>query len=547
MGKAGMDDKPAKRIAVVGCGPRGLGALEALAARLSREGSPMSVDVYDPFRMLGAGPNFDPNESEVCRLNIPIRDIEIDPPGLTRCPPFVEWLSDAPDPDDFPQRAELGRYLEMRYADLAELGVFAITHQIMSVERARRDENGWWLLAARKWRGPYAEVLLTLGQPETAPDDQLAEWRRHAETSSGTLAQAYPAKQLQAQGADWAGKTIAIRGFALSAFDILRVLTTAQGGSFDSGRYYRSGREPERILPFSFDGRPPFPKPETEALDARFEPTAQETETFAEAIAQAAAATSQQARDLVDAALTPAVARILRHCGADAGAQAVADWLGTEWEDPGSQEVSGSRETLDDGIAMAEGARAPSIGFAVGQVWRKWQNEFRSGFNPTDTPPETAQTLIGFDEGLKRYSYGPPVASSRELQALIEAGVVSLAFSADPEIALTSAGWTLKKSDNTAEASVMIDSVLPNPDLEAVRSPLLSGLQEDGLLTPFANGYGAHTDADGSLIGKNGQSAPGLCLLGRLALGSVAAADSLHDCFGAASNRWAEGVVDRLG
>jgi len=39
----------------------------------------------------------------------------------------------------------------------------------------------------------------------------------------------------------------------------------------------------------------------------------------------------------------------------------------------------------------------------------------------------------------------------------------------------------------------------------------------------------------------------GLCLLGRLALGSVVAADSLHDCFGEASHRWAEGVVDRLG
>ncbi|MEO4041127.1 FAD/NAD(P)-binding protein [Hoeflea sp. CAU 1731] len=546
MGRAGMDDNSAKKIAVVGCGPRGLGALEALAARLSRDGSPVSVDAYDPFPMLGAGPNFDPDESEVCRLNIPIRDIEIDTPAFSRCPPFVEWLSDAPDPDDFPQRAVLGRYLWFRYTGLAELGVLAVTHQIMWVERVQRNEKGWWLLAARNWRGPYDEILLTLGQPETAPDDQLAEWRRHAGTSFGTLAKAYPAKQLQAQAADWADKTVAIRGFALSAFDILRVLTTAQGGRFDAGGYHRSGREPERILPFSLDGKPPFPKPETEALDARFALTAQETETFAKAIAKAAAATSQKARDLVDAALTPAVMRILHNCGADADAQYVADWLRKEWEDPGSQEISGSRETLNDGIAMAEGARAPSVGFAVGQVWRKWQNEFRSGFNTAETPPETAQTLIGFDEGLKRYSYGPPIASSRELVALIEAGVVSLDFAVDPDIALTAAGWTLKKADHAAEASVMIDSVLPNPDLEAVRSPLLSGLLDDGLLTPFADGFGAHTDADRTLIGRDGQKAPGLCLLGRLALGSVAAADSLHDCFGAASDRWAGGVIDRL-
>ncbi len=541
-----MDDKPGKNIAVVGCGPRGLGALEALAARLSRDGSPISVDVYDPFPMLGAGPNFDPDESEVCRLNIPIRDIEIDPPGFSRCRRFGEWIAKAPDPDDFPSRVKMGRYLETRYSDVWSYGVLAIRHQIQRVERVRRAENGWYLLSGHVWRGPYAEVLLALGQPETAPDDQLAAWIRHADTSSGTLSEAYPAKQLQIRAADWAGKTVAIRGFALSAFDILRVLTTGQGGKFNGGRYRASGREPARIAPFSFDGKPPFPKPETEALDALFSPTTQETEGFSISIAKAAIADPQQARDFVDASLIPVVGRILQACGADHGSQPISDWLGQEWENPGSQETGDSLETLKHGIAMAEGASAPTVGFAVGQVWRKWQNEFRSGFNPAETPPETADILIGFDEGLKRYSYGPPIASSRELVALIEAGVATLDFAADPEISLTSAGWTLKKAGNVLEATVMIDSVLPNPDLGAVRSSLLSGLQDDGWLTQFAEGFGAHSGADGSLIGKDGQRAPGLCLLGRLALGSVAAADSLHDCFGAASDRWAEGVVDRL-
>ena len=57
---------------------------------------------------------------------------------------------------------------------------------------------------------------------------------------------------------------------------------------------------------------------------------------------------------------------------------------------------------------------------------------------------------------------------------------------------------------------------------------------------------GARTAPDGRLIDRNEKPVPGLSLLGRLALGSVIAADSLHDCFGEASSRWADGVLRRI-
>ena len=52
--------------------------------------------------------------------------------------------------------------------------------------------------------------------------------------------------------------------------------------------------------------------------------------------------------------------------------------------------------------------------------------------------------------------------------------------------------------------------------------------------------------ADGTVVGRDGAPQAGLYLLGRLSLGSVIAADSLHDCLGAAADRWAEGVMARL-
>lgn len=541
------EEKLEPRIAVVGMGPRSLGALEALAALIGRDAAPLHVDGFDPFPVCGAGPNFDPEELSVCRLNIPMRDIEIRPPSFTRCGSFAEWLTDAPDPNTFPTRADLGRYLEARYADLKAAGRLTITHSPFRVTHVKQVEDGWMLHAADAWHGPYAEVLLSLGQPEVQPDDQLAEWQQHVDASTGTLARAYPAKRLQSKAANWAGRTVAIRGLALSAFDVLRVLTTVQGGKFDKGRYVSSGNEPARILPFSLDGRPPFPKPETEALDARFAPTCEETKAFSENIEKAATVTPQMAQKLLTEALLPVVTRILGEVENSIGASDVSDWLETEWSSPGSQETDGPLETLRAGIAIAEGTCLPTIGYTVGQVWRKWQDELRSGYNPADTPPDTAETIIAFDEGLKRYSYGPPISSSRELAALIDAGIVDLDYAADPDFELTDGGWTLKSGAGAIEADVMIDAVMASPDLSILRSPLLVGLMDEGQLSPISDSLAAHTAEDGQLIGREGKRSPGLCLLGRLALGSVVAADSLHDCFGEASHRWAQGVVARLG
>lgn len=543
-----MRKNVSKRIAVVGFGPRGLGALEALAARLPEPAWPLSVDVFEPFEAPGAGPNFDPLESEVCRLNIPLRDIDIRAPDGIECNGFADWLGDsAQGPDDFPARATLGRYLEARLEALLKHPALSITHQPIRITGLRGDDGGWTLDAEGDWHGPYAEVLLALGQPEVEPDAQLADWQAHERRSSGELASAYPAQVLVDRAKDWAGRVVAIRGLALSAFDVIRVLTVAQGGRFAGEKYIPSGKEPVRILPFSLDGFPPYPKPETEDIDRAFEPKASEMDRFLENMSRAATGEPDEARRSIASALAPVVLRILREVGGEADAAAINRWLETEWSTPGSQESVGPVEALHDGIAMAEGRLAPSIGYTVGQVWRKWQDTLRKGYNPVHTAPQTAETIVAFDESLKRYSYGPPVTSSRELRSLIEAGVVDLSLSTDPEIEPVDQGWTLRVDGREATAGIMIDGVLPSPDLSIVNTPLVTGLVSQGRLSTMAEGLGGRIDADGTLRGTEGQATPGVALLGRLALGSVIAVDSLHDCFGEASYRWAAGVVSRLG
>ncbi|WP_298497320.1 FAD/NAD(P)-binding protein [uncultured Maritimibacter sp.] len=519
------------RIAVIGAGPRALGALEALAERLTR---PVDVDLFDTEDHPGAGPNFSPDETPLCILNIPNRDIDLRPATYdgARLGDF-----DGGDPDEFPPRAEIGAYLSARYGDLLRHGMLSITHHRKTVN-SLADRAGAWIIQADSEHGPYDEVLTTPGQPEVTPDKQRARWLDHAAAQDLPFLSVYPARQLIAQARDWAGQTVAIRGLGLSTFDVIRMLTLGQGGHFAGGAYRPSGREPARIVPFSLNGHAPAPKPASGEIDARFTPTEDETERFA--VSLAAAFRDEDPLATICRALVAPVARIT---GADR--EAIGLWLATEREAPDTQDDRDPVAALKARIAEAEGAD-PSIGYAVGQLWRKWQDVTRQVYNPATVAPDVAQAVVGFDEGLKRFSYGPPVSAARELLSLTRAGIVDLRAADDPDITTVPEGWKLFEDDTTLTAQVMIDGVLPSPDLASLADPLFAGLRDARRLVPFNDKLGARTDPDGQCLDPARQVQPGLCLLGRLALGSTIAVDSLHDCFGASTDRWAEGVVERL-
>jgi uncharacterized NAD(P)/FAD-binding protein YdhS len=530
------------RIAVIGFGPRGLGAIEALAGVTATSGARIQADIFDTSPEPGAGPNFDPDETPLCLLNVPVRDVDLPHPAGD-FETFADWLAPDNHPDRFPTRAELGRYFAARRRHLCDTlpdGLSLRFHDDAVLDLGPRGD-GWQLSTERGGAGLYDEVLVTVGQPETHPDPQLASWQDHARTSGATLAQVYPAHDLQDRARDWAGKTVGLRGLGLSTLDALRVLTLGQGGEMRDGGYVPSGREPGLIVPFSLDGHPPAPKPDTGKVDAQFTPTAQETEAFRKALNTALDAAPDAALEQVCDAMIAPVARITGTAPAT-----VAHWLRAERKAPGSQETRAPLDALRAGLDEATGRAGPSVGYAVGHVWRKWQNDLRKWFNPAECPPDTAQALIGFDDGLKRYSYGPPASAARELLALSEAGLVTLAAADDPDIARTADGWALHGQGAAAlRLGVMVDTVLPAPQLATVADGPVARLRDGGWLCAVAPHSGARTGDDAQAIGSDGQPVAGLYLLGRLALGSVIAVDSIHDCFGAASHRWAEGVRDR--
>lgn len=523
-----------RRIAIIGAGPRALGALEALA-RQDLHG--WHVAVFDPEATPGAGPNFDPAQSPLCLLNLPIRAVDL-PRAPSGFAGFADWLGETgADGDRFPSRTELGAYLAARWQALAAAAPFSLDLHRARVQAAERGRDGWHLRTEDASHGPFAELLLTQGQPSTRPDKQLARWQKHAQATGATMMPAYPADALLDAARDWTGRNVAIRGLGLATLDVLRLLTLGAGGSFQDGRYLPSGREPARILPFSRDGLPPCPKPASAALDSAMAPTAEETAAFANTLTRAL--TDPDPVSALCEALIAPTQRILAAQGAKAHEADVRHWLDQEREAPGSQGPQEPLAALKAGIAMASGSVPPDPGYVIGQIWRHWQPILRQGFDPAPPPPDTAAALLAFDEPLKRYSYGPPLNAAQELLALAQAGLVDLRAADDPKVLMTDDGWQLVEADASARASVMVDAVLPAPDLDRIDDPLLAGLRDRGLIRARGKDLAVAVQPDGSA------GTPGLAMLGRMTLGSVVAPDSIHGCFGASATRWAEGVVQR--
>lgn len=542
------------RLAIVGGGPRGLAAAEALRTRAEGTGSSVELTMFEPHPAIGAGPHHDPSQTPLNRLNIPLRAIDIAPAGFAgaHVGSFQEWAGGhlaGVGPDDYPSRRDLGRFLTARWHDLvdsasAQFDIAVARHE---AKRLMRDRTRWRMETEGGSFGPFDEVLLTPGHQPVEPDLQLERWRSHAQKSGATLITAYPSDVLMASARNWRGHTVAIRGLALSMIDVMRALTIGQGGRFvpstDGLRYEASGLEPARLLPFSLDGVPPAPKPASAKLDAVYDPDAAAIRRFKTSLAKAVGGSAEEVMALIGEGLAALSAQVFERFG---GKEAdIARWLATELSEEAEHaaEDRPPASILADHLAMALGRAAPSPGYVVGQVWRKLQNSLRRVYNPAEISGETATALVRFDEGMKRFSYGPPALAAAEMLALARSGLLDLRAVDDPDIAMVQGGWRLSGEKGEATAKVMVDSVLPSPELAKLSGPLLADLRKQGLLSPVGTKLGARTTGEGCVLDASENPVRGLSMLGRLALGSVIATDSVHDCFGASVGRWADGVL----
>ena len=180
---------------------------------LPNDGVNLQVHVYDPMRWTGAGPNYNPDQSDVCILNIPARSVDYAPPEfMTSCIKlFLEWPGGRYQSEDYPARSDIGRYLHYRFKTLkAEVrDRIAIEQSHLMITGIHQDNRAWWLFSDDRKLGPYDEVLLSQGQPATSSDPQMAKWEDHTAKHDLSLLPAYPVNALLDAAEGWSDKTVA--------------------------------------------------------------------------------------------------------------------------------------------------------------------------------------------------------------------------------------------------------------------------------------------------------------------------------------------------
>ncbi|MDX3642429.1 FAD/NAD(P)-binding protein [Streptomyces sp. MB09-02B] len=267
-------------IALVGAGPRGTSVLERLCAsapELLRPGTRLTVHVVDPAPP-GPGQVWRTDQSPHLLMNTVasqvtlFTDDSVDCSGpIRRGPSLYEWASGGAGkpgvpgepnrahelrglgPDDYPTRAQYGRYLEWVFAEVvrgAPPGIRVEVHGTRAVRLEDAPDGGQRLtLATGRVLTGLAAVILTQGHLPALPDRAERDLTEYAARHG--LRHFPPANPADLDlSSVTPGEPVLLRGLGLNFFDHMALLTTGRGGRFvdDPGRkglrYEPSGREP---------------------------------------------------------------------------------------------------------------------------------------------------------------------------------------------------------------------------------------------------------------------------------------------------------------
>ncbi|MET9757671.1 FAD/NAD(P)-binding protein [Streptomyces sp. NPDC006372] len=535
---------PPLAVALVGAGPRGTSVLERLCAsapELLPPGARLTVHVIDPDppgpgRVWRTGQSSELLMNTVaCQVTL-FTDDSVDCSGPIRPGPSLhEWARGTLGPDEYPARADYGRYLEWVFARVAgdaPEGVRIETHRARAV-RLDDTPGGHQTLALDDGRvlTGLSAVVLAQGHLPTTADPDLRRLAAHA--AHHGLRHVPPANPADVDLSSVApGEPVLLRGLGLNFFDHTALLTTGRGGRFVPDarglRYLPSGREPRlyagsrRGIPYQARGdnaKGPYgrhvPLVLTPEVIAGFRKRADSgeapdflTEVWplvakeVEAVYYAAlpgrpGAPARRGRELVERFLAvphgdPEEALLLDEFGVPAQERWCWErisrpYAGRRFAHPGEWRdwlLSYLRE--DAAQAALGNVRGPSK--AALDVLRDLRNELRlivdhggiAGASRRDHLDRWYTPLNAF------LSIGPPRRRIEELAALVEAGVVRV-LGPRLRVADADGAWTAYSPDipgSSVRVTTLIEARLPEPDLRHTADELLAGLLRTGQCRP---------------------------------------------------------------
>ncbi|MBS9464278.1 FAD/NAD(P)-binding protein [Flagellimonas sp. 389] len=570
-------------IGIVGIGPRGLSAMESLFLEASRYKSMVKVLAFEPFNYPGAGPVYDLGQPKTNWLNVTTRALDIPAREevsfhdfhIPYFPTFQEWSGynakklDKEAIDKFPLRSELGQYLHDRYlsitAVLKPLGLYnlikrevtTITFTNESVSITDSGDNSHTV----------DEIVLCVGHQPTYQDEQMAHWLKRSNDSAELqlFKMPYPVKMFQDKLGNTSRPSVGVRGFGLAMIDVCRALSEGVGGTFTvmdtmtrKMVYEPSGKEPDRIVPFSLDGLPMAPKPLNRKIDEHYVVTDEELTNYVAFIDNRLNSTNTiNSPEFLIKAITPIIAKkftqlsnlTIPHKLSNQGLETIIEaWLlDSDFEhDLILPKQLSTKTLLQKFVAMATHTTKISLDYVIGHVWRHCQPTMYKTLSFAPLKDEVIAKVIDLDERLKRYSYGPPVDSLQQLLALSDVNLLTFDVVNNPDVTATKEGWELSKGEESIHVDTMINSVLDTPKLSLVKSKLIEQLREDSIVQPLHNDLAIETQKDGTLISRSEHLKLPISVLGRLAKGTLIGVDAIAECFGVRSKFWAKGVFHRV-
>lgn len=569
-----------KRIAIIGCGPRGLHSLECLISSLSpKRDHNIHITIYDNQKELGSGQVWKTDQVDSNWLNISDRalsDLKGRPETnfksfkIAGFPSFIEWLEKHHDHvvsdqvDQFPPRKVMGSYLHERFNSIATL---LIKHEILEIKTHKVThlsfEDPYFVVKdLHNTSHQYDEFLLAIGHQPTEDDDQIKSWKKHCKEGSGKLFDNPYEYEKEVLDKLTATDNVALRGFGLAMIDLTRILTVEKGATFkkiidsDFLKYIPSDASVKKIVPFSLNGLPVVPKPLGKEVDQYFTPDDSQIASFKLKVNQALenANTITDLNFLHNAFLDVALPLYKKHTSVNSSMDSVTiDIIAKRW----LRDMSYKHDLILDTslnckqymiatAQMALGKTTVSLDYTIGQVWRHLQPTMYELFSHCDLNDLIMEDLIKLDESTKRYSYGPPVESILQLIALEDAGVLDLSYIANPTIDCDLKGWNIENNQQTQHVDVMINTVLDPPRLVDIESGLIIDLLNNNLLKPVTSDLGVSTNQDGTVQLDTENKMIHLTMLGRNCKGSVMGVDAILECFGKRIEDWAHGVTNRI-
>ncbi|SDP63529.1 FAD-NAD(P)-binding [Sulfitobacter litoralis] len=500
-----------RQIAIVGCGPKGLYALDSLCEAARREPEHrFVVHILEPSVHPGAGPVYDPRQPEVLLMNFPAGLINAWTGG--RGPSFLEWAAGGPSPvdaGDYVPRARVGQYLFWSFEHViaqAPSNVRQIRHETR-VNDLQRVADRWSISPVNI---TVDHVLITTGHQDGF---------RHGATSTlDHIPSPFPIDRRLTQTAVPPASTVRCKGFALTFIDTMLALTEGRGGVFALSatgyNYTPSGQEPRRIAPFSRSGRPMRAKVEA-ALFTQPKDDAFWDERRAE-LSHILRGTNATFTHHIWPAFLSFSDQVL---GDTAGTSAAFFTHRTETTFTPDE----IRQDLRIGYDIAMGRRAQDSAWALAEVWRRCYPQLINWISHREMAPDDAHHFRQIAAEMERLAFGPPAQNIGKLITLEQAGIVSF-----------------DHMSGEATADVTINATIPPAGGAELAAPL-DGLLRDGHLS-IGTMSGVRVDKNAHALTRDG-IAKGLSVIGRATEGCVLGNDTLSRSLHDLPENWAAAVV----